>query len=174
MELVVRNTGETDVLLEFYYHRGARPTRRDVSPSDVYDQGFSKQAIATDPNTGNIIGGLQLSSTLVGTTPFQSHLFCQHYRIYRRQKFRLPPGNEVNVVIHNPRPLTSNLDWIKNHSTDRNWHGILIQQQGAPDEVNFTVPTQVTYHSIRRYNFKMFRDNLPKDAFDPVAPPVIS
>ena len=173
MELVVRNTGENDALLEFYYHRGARPTRREISPSEVYDQGFIKQAVASDPNTGNTIGGIQLSSALVGTTPFQSHLFCQHYRIYRRQKFRLPPGNEINVVIHTPRPFTTNLDWLKNHSTDRNWHGILIQQQGVPNETLFCQPSQITYHSIRRYNFKMFRDNLPKDAFDPIAPPYI-
>jgi hypothetical protein len=172
MELICRNTGTTDCILEFYYIRGSRATRRDTSPAEVYDQGFLRQADATDPNTGNPIGTAALSSATVGTTPFQSSLFCQHYNIYRRQKFRLPPGNEVNVVIHSGRPFTTNLDWVKNHSTDKRFHGILIQQQGVPTApvgegpTAYSGPCQVTYHAIRRYNFKMFRDNLPKDAFD--------
>lgn len=166
LELTMRNTGTNDALIELYYHYGTKPSADGLSPSTLYDAGFIKQAQASDPNTGNVIGTAQLSAQTVGTTPFQSSLFCKHFKIYKRQKFRIPAANEINVVIHYGKPFTVDMDWAKNHSTDRRWHGILIQQQGSPSQTTIAQATTVTYLATRRYNFKMFRDNLPKDAFD--------
>lgn len=176
MEVTIRNTGSQDALLEVYSIRGTRRAPLGSSPVGIYIDGFNKSQLAQDPNTGNFFDE-KLNFATVGTTPFQSPLFCQHYTIYKRQKFRVPQGNEVNMVIHDPKPHVFRMDQTTLMSTDRTYTGILIQQQGAPSATGvetYALPTSVTYMAIRRYRLKMFRDNLPRTALDnptPVPPP---
>lgn len=169
MEMTIRNTGPNDVLIEAYFIRGTRRTQGGTNPTALYADGFAKAALATDPNTGNSFDA-KLAFSTVGTTPFQSPWFCRHYNIYKRQKFRIPPGNEVNMVIHDRKPRVFTMDNTRTASTDKSYHGILFQQQGSPFSTegsdNLALATEVTYLSVRRYRVKMFRDNLPKTAID--------
>lgn len=169
MEFTARNTGTNDALLEVYFIRGTKRLYSGTNPVDIYSDGFKKAQLASDPNTGNSFD-TKLTFATVGTTPFQSPWFCQHYKIYKRQKFRVPQGNEINIVLHDNKPRTFRMDQTRSVSTDRTYHGILIQQQGPPSASGvetYSLPTSVTYSSIRRYRLKMFRDNLPKTALDP-------
>jgi len=168
MELTARNTGNADAIIEVYFIRGTRRSPPNLNPVSIYADGFTKAQLASDPNTGNSFDA-KLTFSTVGTTPFQSPLFCQHYRIYKRQKFRVPQGNEINIVLHDNKPRTYRMDQVFTASTDRSYHGVLIQQQGPPSAAGaetYALPTAVTYSSIRRYRLKMFRDNLPKTAID--------
>lgn len=178
MEMTIRNRGTTDAIIEAYYIRGRRPApvtldsvtgNPNGSPVQVYADAFAKMALASDPNTGNSFDAKPTFKT-VGITPFQAPNFCRHYNIYKRQKFRVPPGNEISMMIHDRRPRTFTMMNSQNRHTDRSYHGILFQQQGSPDDDGATQTsaqvTSVTYMSIRRYRIKMFRDNLEKTATD--------
>lgn len=180
MELTVRNNGPTDALLEAYHIRGQKRSPVNTSPTGIYAGAFAKAAIAFDPNqnptlvnpTAPIAGQTfdrKLVFSDIGVTPFQAPYFCQHYKIYKRTKFRIAPGQEVNFVIHEKKPRTFFMNTTATASTDKRYHGILFQQQGSPDAVDPPTtarPTSCTYLAVRRYRLKMFRDNLSKTAFD--------
>lgn len=174
MEMTLRNVGAYDAIIEAYYIRGRRPVRNTVSsdtPGNVYKAGFIKQPTAQDPDTGNLYDGPLAFDTL-GTTPFQSSLFCRHYRIYKRTKFRLPPGNEISMAIH-VRGNVFNVPGVKGYTTDRRFHGIFFQQQGSPivDVTNFkAAPAEVLYFSVRRYRAKFVENNIVSDAFEVTDP----
>jgi len=174
-EYTIRNTGDKDVIIEAYYIRGRKGLNYAFAPNptDAYFGGFNKQALATDPNTGNAFD-TQLSATQIGVTPFQNSLWCRYYRVYKRQKFRIEPGAEVSFVLTDRRRRTFTMDQARTYATDRNYNGVLFQQQGPPDATGGVetpaIATAVTYMCSRRYRLKMFRDNLPKDAFETTDP----
>lgn len=175
-EYTIRNSHATnDVIVEAYFIRGTRPLNYAMSPSptDLYSVGFKKQAKATDPNTAAGFDS-ELSFDDIGVTPFQNSMFCRHYSIYKRQKFRIEPGAEVSFVINDRRRRTYTMDTTRTFATDRNYTGVLFQQQGPPDATGGVetpaIATTVTYMCTRRYRLKMFRDNLPKDAFETTDP----
>jgi len=171
-EYTIRNNSEAEpAIVEAYWIRGTKPVNYALGPNpvDTYVSGFNKQALATDPNTGNAFDA-QLGATQIGTTPFQSALFCRHYKIFKRQKFLIAPGDEVSFVLIDRRRRTFTMDTARTFSTDRNYVGVLFQQQGVPDATGGVEtpahPSTLTYMCTRRYRIKMFRDNLPKDAFE--------
>lgn len=180
MELTIRNNGPNDALLEAYFIRGQKRSAVNTSPTGIYAGAFAKAAIAFDPNqnptlvnpTAPIAGQTfdrKLVFSDIGVTPFQAPFFCQHYKIYKRTKFRITPGQEVNFVIHEKKPRTFFMNTTATASTDKRYHGILFQQQGSPNAVDpptNALPTTCTYLAVRRYRLKMFRDNLSKTAFD--------
>lgn len=170
-EYTIRNNTDFDVIVEAYYIRGKRPLNATLAanPTDLFNNGFNKQALASDPNTGAAFDG-QLSSTQIGVTPFQNSLWCKYFNVYKRQKFRIAARDEISFVITDRRPRTFTMDTTRTYSIDRNYHGVLFQQQGPPD-ASGGVPTPatasaLTYMCSRRYRIKMFRDNLPKDSFE--------
>lgn len=180
MELTVRNNGSTDALLEAYFIRGQKRSPVNTSPTGIYAGAFAKSAIAFDPNQNPTlvnplapIAGQTFDRKLVfsdiGVTPFQAPYFCQHYKIYKRTKFSIAPGQEINFVIHEKKPRTFFMSTAATASTDKRYHGILFQQQGPPNAIDpptNALPTSCTYLAVRRYRLKMFRDNLSKTAFD--------
>lgn len=173
-EYTIRNTGNEDVIIEAYFIRGRKSLNTNwLDPCYTYFQGFNKQALATDPNTGNAFD-TQLAATQIGVTPFQNSLWCRHFRIYKRQKFRIAPDQEVSFVITDRRRRTFTMDRARTFSTDSNYNGVLFQQQGPPDATGGVetpaIASSVTYMVARRYRLKMFRDNLPKDAFETTDP----
>ena len=100
-EYTIRNNSESQVaIVEAYFIRGKRrmPQAYVHNPTDLYNNGFNRQTIAFDPNTGNMFDA-QLAANQIGVTPFQNALFCRHLTITRRQKFIIAPGDEVSFVI---------------------------------------------------------------------------
>lgn len=169
LEITVRNIGTNDALLEGYFIRGRRPVETPWgSPADCYVSGFNKQANAKDPNTGNAFEGA-LAATQVGVTPFQCAFFCRNYKMYKRQKFRIPPGNEISIIVNDGRPRSFRMAECSRFATDRRYHGILFQWQGSPDTTSpgtSALPTTLTFMAVRRYRFKMVRDNNTTGAID--------
>lgn len=174
-EYTIRNSGSADVIVEAYYIRGTRPINYTMAgdPAQLYDRGFNKQALATDPNTGASFD-TQLAFTQIGVTPFQNSIFCRFYKIYKRQKMRIEPGQEISFVVTDRRRRTFTMDMARTFATDRNYTGVLFQQMGVPDASagveTPAIPSTVTYMCSRRYRVKMFRDNLPKDSFETTDP----
>lgn len=176
LEMTIRNTNVVgDALIEAYYIRGRQQLNTAwSSPAYVYQYGFNRQNLADGPNrdqtTNYSTFERQLAYTDIGVTPFQNAMFCKSYNIYKRQKFRIPPGGEINFVITDRRPRTFSIQQSNRTCTDRRYHGVLFQQQGPPDasgaEDTVAAPTGVTYLATRRYRFKMVRDSNVTDAFD--------
>lgn len=165
MEMTIRNTHATnDALIEAYYIRGKRPLPSSWNnPCDTYVRGFYRQGRAQDPDTGALYDA-SLTFDMIGVTPFQCAQFSKHYNIYKRQKFRIPPGNEINIVIHQPRMTVYSTGNTYNYATDRRFHGILFQQQGSPDGTTIAQATSVTYLSVRRYRAKFIPSNFVMDS----------
>nr|QTE03435.1 MAG: capsid protein [Syrmaticus ellioti CRESS-DNA-virus sp.] len=176
LEVTLRNTGTTDAVIEAYYVRGRKP----LTPAwgdlvNTYNVGFQKQGRSIDPHTTNQIGESELSSSTIGVTPFQNSLFCRSFNIYKRQKFVLPPGKDINVTISDSRRRFFNIVEANRFATDRKFHGILFQQQGSPAlESGSGVPvtalaTDVVYMAVRRYRYKPYLLGDTRDAFDTAA-----
>lgn len=170
MEVTIRNIGSNDAIVEAYYLRGKYPVNAAFADSTgaLYTKGFAVQPTAQDPDTGNLYDG-PLSESAIGTTPFQSSLFCRYMRIYKRQKFRIPPGNEINVVLH-VGSATFSPSQVKGKLLDKRYHGVLFQQQGGPfhDGTNpqAAQSTSLMYMCVRRYRVKFLPNNFPTDAFE--------
>lgn len=168
MEMTVRNTGSFDAILEAYFIVGRRPLHTDAGstdPKSVYEDSFNKQAAAQDPDTGALYP-TQLDMNDIGVTPFQAAWFCRHYKIYKRTKFRIPPGGEINLVLHS-RSKTFWTSNVKNYVTDKRFHGILFQQQGGPAGAGLSSMAQATacaYLSVRRYTVKFMPVRQQQDA----------
>lgn len=180
LEMTIRNTHPTnDALIEAYYVRGRRAMNTNWDdPTQVYIKGFQKQNLAKNPEEYTVgVGGgntfeRQLAHSDVGVTPFQCQVFCQSFNIYKRQKFRIPPGGEINLVLSDSKFRRFGMIESRPKAFDKRYHGIMFQQQGSPDAGGAetpALPTQVTYLATRRYRFKMFRDRLAMDAFDTAA-----
>lgn len=171
LEMTIRNTGEQDALIEAYYIRGRQALNTAwLDPTYVYNKGFNRQNLAENPNPPGTTFERQLAYTDIGVTPFQNSFFCKSFNIYKRQKFRIPPGGEINFVVSDKRPRSFAMAQSNRYCTDRRYHGVLFQQQGSPDgslgTETVALPTSVTYLATRRYRFKMMRDTLETDAFD--------
>lgn len=178
LEMTIRNTGEQDALIEAYYIRGRQAINTAWgNPTFVYDQGFNRQNLAEGPARDQALNGATFERELVfsdiGVTPFQNSFFCKSYNIYKRQKFRIPPGGEINFVVGDRRGRSFNMAQCNRYATDSRYHGVLFQQQGSPDASSgvevAALPTAVTYLATRRYRFKMMRDAMTQDAFDTAA-----
>lgn len=172
MEMTLRNRGTNDAIVEAYFIRGTRPTfsGTDANPTNIYAQAFNKMNTAVDPNTGNTFDPLTNGFKEVGITPFQAPWFCRHFKIYKRTKFRIPPGNEVSFVIHDRRPRVFVTATARTRATDKSYHGVLFQQFGSPSlgggAETLALPTSIDYLSVRRYRIKLMRDNLPMVTLD--------
>ena len=173
LEITIRNTGSNDALVEAYYIRGRRmlPTTYE-SPVEVFRKGFNKQPGAENPDTETTGNDDPITSTMIGSTPFQNALFTRHFSIYKRQKFRIPPGNEVNIVIRDPKFRSFNIFETATRTLDHRYHGVLFQQQGPPEAEgepsNFKValPTVCSYLAVRRYRAKLMKSQYVTDVFD--------
>lgn len=166
MEVTMVNTGENDALVEVYYIRARRRVEAAMlNPNHLYNIGFNKQGPTKEPDTGAQIG-TELVPTELGVTPFQNSLFCRHFQIYKRQKFRIPVGGEVSFVKTDRRRRTYTLSGVKPFAWDRNTSGVLVQFQGVASagmvETPAT-PAKITFSVVRRYRFKFTRDDLPTD-----------
>lgn len=169
MEVTIKNNGNADAIIEAYFIRGRRALRKTVAdaPGQCYERGFSHQPIAIDPDTGATYDS-PLADTTIGTTPFQCSLFCRNFKIYKRTKFRMPPGNEISLTIHS-RGGVFNVSGTKGYTTDRRYHGIFFQQQGSPyfDMIaHKAAASDIIYLSVRRYRLKFVQNTIVNDAFE--------
>lgn len=169
MEFNMVNTGESDAFVEVYFIRAkSRQAASWGDPTNVYNVGFLKQGVTTDPNSGNPVGS-ELTPTELGVTPFQNSLFCRFFTIYKRQKYRISPGAEVSFVHMDRRVRTFTIGGVKPFAWGKGTSGVLIQWQGVA--VGGGVPSPaassaMTFNVTRRYRFKFVRDDQPTDGRD--------
>lgn len=175
METTFRNTHATnDCIVEVYqYITRATPLTGVIggttpgfnSPLDAYAAGFAKQHPILSEGTGpaglNIKGGPTQGFRSVGTTPFQSRLFTKYFRVVKRTRYRLGPGQEASFVHHFSKRFSLQPSQVRGRSCLRGiTNGFIFQVQGSPGIVGavpvLALPADVTFTNIRHYNIKYF------------------
>lgn len=167
MEFTMINTGTSDIIAEVYFIRARRTIgEKWKSPTFIYEHGFKKQGSAQDPDVlANI--GTDLVHTDLGVTPFQNSLFCRSFNIFKRQKYRIPAGDEVSFVHNDSRYRVFTLGGTKPFAMNQHYSGVLVQWSGvsvAGGVPSTAAPSLLTFTVHRRYRIKMEENDDPTDA----------
>lgn len=166
MEITMTNSGENKAIVEVYYIRCRKQHGKTNNviydcASGVYQLGFAKQMQVVDPETSEIVGVGKQNEFQVGTTPFQSPRFCSTFKILKRKKFTIAPGNSISWILKDPRNRTINAENARNQLfLPFISHGYFIQVYGVPglegpDPPNLTpaLPTLLTIYTTRKYQY---------------------
>lgn len=165
MEFTMHNLSTVDIIAEVYYIR-ARKRINGIywNPSYIYNMGFLKQEKALDPDEGTSPGFAELASTDVGVTPFQNALFCRHFKIFKRQKYRVPVGGEVSFTMTDRRRRIFTMANTKPFALGPEYSGVLVQWQGVPDVLDQAPATSnIVFTTQRRYRFKLQANDEVRD-----------
>lgn len=166
LEVSVKNYGNNKAIVEVYYVRCRKQhaqTNNDIynCASGVYELGFKKQTQITDPEEGTTIGVGPQSQFQVGTTPFQSPRFCSTFKVIRRKKYIIAPGNMVSWILKDPRNRTIEANNVRSELfVPRVTHGYFIQCYGEPGlegpdppVPTTAMPVNLLFYSTRKYQY---------------------
>ena len=164
LEVTWRNTSENPVIIDLYYVRCRKDyglTNIDVynNPEGIFALGFDKQGLVRDVENNVQVFNAGQSASMFGTTPFQSPLFCQHYKILSKRKITIAPGNTVSKTLKDPRNRYINSGEQRARICKRNQtHGYFWQFYGVPgfDGENNPVhclPTELVTSITKKYAY---------------------
>jgi len=146
------------------------------SVESIYEQGFEYAGRVTEidqPVEAGAPFGMwdtQMRPEHLTSTPFQSYLFCRIFQIYRRTKYQLSPGEEINLNLKSNRPRIVYMDKVRGRSMARGLtHGYFIDFQGVPYNDNGTAKshvTQLTVQKMVRYSLTMMPGKRPATSYD--------
>lgn len=163
MEVTWRNTGTQPLIIDLYYVRcrkdfGLTSSNTQNNAQGIYNLGFVKQGIVEDINDGNVPFTDGQAAIQYGTTPFQSPLFCQHYKVITKQKIVIAPGNSVSRTLKDPRNRRINAMDIRASICKRNLtHGYFWQHYGVPglidDEPTVAVSSDLVTVVTKKYAY---------------------
>ncbi|AFR11830.2 capsid [Niminivirus] len=163
MDVSWRNVGANPVIIDLYYVRcrktfGLTGADADNNTQGIFSLGFVKQGVIVDEEDGNTVGSNRQFALTVGSTPFQSSLFCQTYRILSKKRITIAPGNTVSMTLKDSRNKVVNAMDTRARICMRNLtHGYLFQLYGVPG-LNGDVPvtalaSDVVFSVQKRYGF---------------------
>lgn len=162
MDVSWRNVGSNPVIIDLYYVR-ARKTFGLLSADTfnnaqgIYANGFIKQGLIIDEEDGTSVGTNKSFGIDIGTTPFQSSLFCQTYKVLSKKRITIAPGNTVTMTLKDSRNKVVNAVETRARICMRGLtHGYFFQTYGVPGIDG--VPVQATTSDIvftcqKRYAF---------------------
>lgn len=162
MECTVRNLGTAAAIMEVYYVRCRKQhaqTNIDAgnTPTGIYQLGFLKQEQIEDLEEGTFIGTGPQGSTQIGTTPFQSPRFCETFKILRRKKYQIAPGNTISFLLKDPRNRTIEAGNVRSQLfMPFTTHGYLCQFYGVPGVDSVPVhalPANLIFSYTRKYQY---------------------
>lgn len=184
MEVTIRNTGTTPAMLSVY----RIVCRRDwpfvaQTVESIYEQGFKYAGRVTEhdqPVEYALPVGMwdtQMTPEQLTSTPFQSYLFSRIFQIYRRTKYQLSPGEEINLTLKSNRPKIVYMDKVRGRSFARQLtHGYFIDFQGVPELaqvqqeppvfISRSTAAQLTIQKAVRYSLTMMPGKRPSTSYD--------
>lgn len=177
MELTIRNTGTAPALVNVYrivckksYQAGGETIER------LYEYGFQYSGRVTEINQPVEAGqpwGMwdnQMTPGQLTSTPFQSFMFTKHFTIYRRTKYQLAPGEEINLMLKSTRPKVVSISRARGYSCMAGLtHGYFVDFQGVPTYSGgntFTGAAQLSVQKMVRYAITQMPDKRPSTSFD--------
>lgn len=166
LEITMTNSGNYKAIVEAYYIRCRKQhshTNNTIynCASGIYQLGFVKQDQVQDLETGETVGIGKQSEFQVGTTPFQSPRFCSTFKILRRRKFTIAPGNSISWILKDPRNRTINAENVRAQLfVPHVSHGYFLQVYGVPGLIGddpplptSALPVNITVYATRKYQY---------------------
>lgn len=157
MDIILSNKSETTTaILECYYITSRRdmpslPTSGD-GVEERYNSGFTDLAL--------IGGGTPITSSTLGTTPFNAPDFAHEWKVYKKTRIQLPPKGVTSIQIRDPKNRLIRADDVELFATRRGiTRGILFQMYGVPDGTNVTSTASVSISSTCIYNYYELESN---------------
>lgn len=163
MDVSWRNVGAAPVIVDLYYVKARKTfglTGSDAlnNTQGIYALGFVKQGQIIDEEDGNTVGSAKSFPIEVGTTPFQSSLFCQTYKVLSKKRITIAPGNTVSMTLKDAKNRLVNATETRARICMRGLtHGYFFQTYGVPG-LSGATPVQALASDIiftvqKRYAF---------------------
>lgn len=163
MDVSWRNVGSNPMIVDLYYVRcrktfGLAGADTLNNAQGIYALGFVKQGQIEDVEEGNSVGSAKSYPTEVGTTPFQSSLFCQTYKVLSKKRITIAPGNTVSMTLKDAKNRLVNATDTRARICMRGLtHGYFFQIYGVPG-LSGATPVQALASDIiftvqKRYAF---------------------
>lgn len=162
MEVTWTNNGVAPLIIDLYYVRCRKDfpltsTNVQNNAQGIYNLGFLKQERVEDINDGNVPFVTGQTAIQYGTTPFQSPLFCQHYKVLTKQKLVIAPGNTISRTLKDSKNRRINATDIRASICKRNLtHGYFWQHYGVPGVVEVpvvAVSSNLTTVVTKKYSY---------------------
>lgn len=163
MDVSWRNTGSAPLIIDLYKvacRKDFALTNQDTYNDAVglYRMGFQKQGQIVDKEDGNLVGDGRNDSLWPGSTPFQSSLFCQHFRILQKRRITIAPGNTVSITLKDTKNRLINANEQRAKICKRGQtHGYIWQSMGVPGLVSdlpvHSIPHNYVTSVIKKYAF---------------------
>lgn len=166
LEITITNSGNNKAIVESYYIRCRKQHAQTNATatncvSGVYQLGFIKQDQVRDEETGNTVGLGKQTEFQVGTTPFQSPRFCSVFKILRRRKYTIAPGNSVSWILKDPRNRRITAENVRLELfIPFVTHGYFLQAYGVPGLEGpdpplptSALPVNLTMYVTRKYQY---------------------
>lgn len=174
IEVTIRNTGTTSAILNVYRIYCTRNVRSNfISLEQVYEAGFNYAGeIEANPETETGLWDRRLLASDIGSTPFQSRVFCQHFKIVRRTKYQLAPGEEINLTFTDRRSRLLMQRYLQGNSFVRKLTtGWFVEFNGVPAQVppaGPTINTTATLSTVihKRYSVVLLPQKKEQSSFD--------
>lgn len=168
LEVTLRNMGSDIAIVEVYYCRTRKEHGQTSSSafnrlSGIYQLGFVKQQQIFDLESSLVVGSGIETATTIGTTPFQSPRFCQHFKILKRKKYQIAVNNMISFILKDPKDRMIEAGATRGKICMPGLtHGYLIQIYGAPSVQAGPPPVPVTAQpatvlvtTTRKYGYYM-------------------
>lgn len=179
MELTIRNSGNSPAIVSVYrivckrsFQAGGETVER------LYEYGFQYSGRVTEiaqPVEDGAPAGMwdpQMTPGQLTSTPFQSFMFTKHFTIYRRTKYQLAPGEEINLLLKSNRPKVVSMSRARGYSCMAGLtHGYFVDFQGVPQYNSATNETsssgaQLSVQKMVRYTITQMPDKRPSTTYD--------
>jgi len=123
-----------------------------VGPADCFNKGFALQ---------NLLGAnTALGSTTPGVTPFQCKLFTSHFKILKKTRVLLSPGQATHFMYRDTKKRQYIYENASRPVCAPGWyHGFLFIIQGVCDIGNFATATSYSCTAQRYYTYAVNSQN---------------
>jgi len=163
MEVTWRNNGDSPVIIDLYKvvcRKDFGLTSEDPSNcvAGIYNLGFLKQGQIKDDENNAFVGTGSQVSTQVGTTPFQSSMFCSYFKILNKRKIVIAPQNLVSTILKDPKGRRIHATQCRAKIAMRgHTHGYFWQVYGVPGLSSSTpvyaTPSDVIVTIQKKYSY---------------------
>jgi len=171
VEMTVRNTGDNPCIVNCY-----RVVCRRSVPSqygnivNLYTEGFERAGLVSeDPLTGSSAWDAQYSANALCATPFQSQLFVRHFKILRRTKYELSPGQFFSILLKDTRRRHVNMTtMITKMAVAGFTQGYFFDFNGVPADIGAptTTTSQLTVSILRKYRISFLPQKMYQTSLD--------
>ena len=148
IQVDIKNASDRNpVFVELYTYVARKPVYVNTALGTLYEDGFNNAP-------PSLTGGTACSSATYGTTPFVNRLFCENFKILKKETVKLGVGASSSFMMRTRGPKLLNIDSYENvrFSCGRYTKGYLMVMYGDPDTTTgLPVACALSWNSVRTY-----------------------